>query len=69
MRKKGLTRNAAGASVTGGTLALTITGAPQVAAAHYGLPDFPCSSSYPGMVTRLELSCHTCLNAVRTHTY
>lgn len=55
MREKGLTRNAAGASVTGGTLELTITGAPLVAAAHY--------------VTRLELLCHTCLNGLRTHTY
>lgn len=53
----------------GGTLELTITGAPQVAAAHCGLPDFSCSSSYPGMVTRLELLCHTRLNGLRTHTY
>lgn len=69
MRKKGSTRNAAGASVTVGTLELTITGAPQVAAAHYGLPDFNCSSSYPGMVTRLGLSCHTRLNGLRMHMY
>lgn len=47
MRKKGSTRNVAGASVTGGTLELTITGAPQVAAAHH--------------VTRLELLCHAYL--------